>query len=60
MERRIGDTDCHREKPAVHFRDEVKHIKRHDQYNYNNKKQRIHGFPGLFTDTSEHIRFFNF
>ena len=35
-------------------------MERHDQYNYNNKKQRIHGFPGLFTDTSEHIRFLTF
>jgi len=32
-------------------------MERHDQHSYNNKKQRIHEFPALFTDTSQHIRF---
>jgi len=57
MKGRIGDRDSQREKPAVDFRDEVRHMERHDQHSYNNKKQRIHGFPGLFTDASQHIRF---
>ena len=38
MKGRIGDRDSQREKPAVDFRDEVRHMERHDQHSYNNKK----------------------